>query len=90
MTGVGESTNGDDTIEWHAGDVFCFPGGAETHHHAIDGDCVLWAITNEPQLALEHAEPAGPGRGSDRGGTLSSHCDSSRTGPHSYIGARRG
>jgi hypothetical protein len=33
------------------------PGGGESTHVAGDGDCVLWLITNEPQLAFEHLEP---------------------------------
>lgn len=57
IVGKGESVNGDDTIGWEAGDVFCFPGGSETRHRALAGDCVLWVVTNEPQLALERAEP---------------------------------
>lgn len=57
FAGTGESANGDDVIAWGPGDVFTLPGGAETRHRAGDEDCVLWLITNEPELALEHAEP---------------------------------
>ena len=60
IAGDGDTTNGDDTIAWHPGDVFCLPGGGETLHRAGDTDCVLWLITNEPQLALEHTEPPTP------------------------------
>jgi gentisate 1,2-dioxygenase len=60
IAGSGETTKGADTIRWGPGDVFCLPGGGETSHVAGDGDCVLWSITNEPQLAFEHLEPASP------------------------------
>ena len=37
---------------------------------AGDADCVLWVITNEPQLAFEHLEPPAPEQRRDRGGAL--------------------
>jgi quercetin dioxygenase-like cupin family protein len=52
--------NGADRIGWGPGDVFCLPGGAESAHVAGDADCVLWLITNEPELAFEHLEPPTP------------------------------
>jgi gentisate 1,2-dioxygenase len=58
IAGSGQTSKGADTIRWGAGDVFCLPGGSETRHVAGDQDCVLWSITNEPQLAFEHLEPA--------------------------------
>jgi gentisate 1,2-dioxygenase len=53
MRGRGESRNGPDLIAWGAGDVFCFPGGNDTRHLALDQDCLLFVATNEPLLALE-------------------------------------
>jgi gentisate 1,2-dioxygenase len=61
MKGQGESRNGSDFITWGPGDVFCFPGGDETLHRALDRDCLLFAATNEPLLALEGLRP--PARG---------------------------
>jgi gentisate 1,2-dioxygenase len=60
IAGSGETSKGADTIAWGPGDVFCLPGGGETRHRASDQDCVLWSISNEPQLAFEHLEPAAP------------------------------
>ncbi len=61
VAGEGESAKGEDVIAWRPGDVFTLPGGGETRHRAGDDDGVLWLITNEPELALEHAEPPAPG-----------------------------
>jgi gentisate 1,2-dioxygenase len=61
MKGSGESENGDDRLAWGAGDMFVFPGGGESTHAARDEDAILFAITNEPQLAFEHLEPPRPG-----------------------------
>ena len=60
IAGSGETSKGADTIAWGPGDVFCLPGGGATRHRAGDRDCVLWSISNEPQLAFEHLEPAPP------------------------------
>ncbi|MGH6914279.1 MAG: hypothetical protein ACREH3_11310, partial [Geminicoccales bacterium] len=60
IAGSGSSSKAADTIQWGPGDVFCLPGGGETAHVAGAEDCVLWLITNEPQLAFEHLEPAPP------------------------------
>lgn len=60
ITGSGETQSGADRIAWGAGDVFCLPGGGASTHVAGDADCVLWLITNEPQLAFEHLEPPSP------------------------------
>jgi len=48
--GRGTSRRGDHVIAWGSGDIFVFPGGGETVHAAEDEDCVLWAVTNEPEL----------------------------------------
>jgi gentisate 1,2-dioxygenase len=61
IEGSGETTKAGDAIRWSAGDVFCLPGGGETTHNAGEEDCVLWSITNEPQLAFEHLEPPAAG-----------------------------
>jgi gentisate 1,2-dioxygenase len=60
IEGSGETRNGADRIAWGPGDVFCLPGGAASAHLAGDADCVLWLITNEPELAFEHLEPPTP------------------------------
>jgi gentisate 1,2-dioxygenase len=60
--GAGESRNGDEIIEWGAGDVFCFPGGLETLHRAASQDCLLFAATDEPLLAFEGLRAPAPGR----------------------------
>jgi quercetin dioxygenase-like cupin family protein len=61
MSGSGESCNGDDTIAWGAGDVFCFPGGGETAHRAGDRDSLLFCVTNEPLLGFERLRAPSPG-----------------------------
>ncbi len=61
MSGSGESRNGDDTIAWGAGDVFCFPGGGETAHRAGDRGGLLFCVTNEPLLAFERLRAPLPG-----------------------------
>lgn len=52
MRGSGTTRNGDATIRWGAGDVFCFGGGNATVHEAQE-DAVLFVATDEPLLALE-------------------------------------
>jgi gentisate 1,2-dioxygenase len=55
MMGAGATMCGEDTVEWHPGDVFVLPGGVEHVYRAASGaDAVLWIVTNEPQLAFEH------------------------------------
>jgi gentisate 1,2-dioxygenase len=61
MQGAGRSSNGGDTVEWVAGDVFCFPGGGESVHHALARDALLFCVTNEPLLAFERLRAPGPG-----------------------------
>jgi gentisate 1,2-dioxygenase len=58
--GEGQTLSGADRIAWGPGDVLCLPGGGETTHVAGAQDCVLWVITNEPELAFEHLEPPAP------------------------------
>ncbi|MSQ60952.1 MAG: cupin domain-containing protein [Betaproteobacteria bacterium] len=57
MAGAGESSNGGDVVSWHAGDVFCFPGGARTVHTAGSESCVLFGVTDEPLLAFQRLRP---------------------------------
>lgn len=60
IEGEGRSRCGEDRIAWSAGDVFCLPGGQPIDHTSLNGDSVLWLVTNEPQLAIEgFAPPAG-------------------------------
>ncbi|MCW5625628.1 MAG: cupin domain-containing protein [Burkholderiales bacterium] len=61
MTGSGDSRNGDDTVHWVTGDVFCFPGGSETVHTAGSGDALLFCVTNEPLLSFERLQAPAPG-----------------------------
>ena len=61
ITGAGESTFDGEALGWEAGDAFCLPGGGVTTHTAR-ANAVLWIVTNEPQLAFEHAQPPAPGQ----------------------------
>ena len=62
MRGQGRTVQGDDTIEWADGDVFCLPGGIEVIHRAAGRDGLLFAATDEPLLAFEGLRPPAPGR----------------------------
>jgi len=59
--GSGRAIAGGDSFTWAAGDVFLTPGGRPTRIANLDdaATAVLWVVTNEPQLAFEHAAPAG-------------------------------
>lgn len=48
---------GREAIDWAPGDIFCLPGGGRVAHEAGGTDVVLWVVSNEPQLAHEHAQP---------------------------------
>ncbi|PYM06641.1 MAG: hypothetical protein DMD82_07975 [Candidatus Rokuibacteriota bacterium] len=61
VAGAGETSWGDETLAWDRGDAFCLPGGVSAVHEAGGTDCVLWIVTNEPELAFERAEPPAPG-----------------------------
>lgn len=61
MSGSGESRNGSDNIAWSEGDVFAFPGGSETSHHAGGADCLLFCATDEPLLAYAKLRAPAPG-----------------------------
>ena len=56
IRGQGQTTNATDIIAWQAGDIFCFPGGNETSHHATE-DSVLLLYTDEPLLSYTHTLP---------------------------------
>lgn len=62
ITGSGYVKQGEDRIDWQRGDGFSLPGGMPLQLCAnAEADCVLWVVTNEPQLAFERcAPPAGP------------------------------
>jgi gentisate 1,2-dioxygenase len=60
IAGSGATAKAADRIAWGPGDVLCLPGGGTTTHQAGDVDCVLWEISNEPELAFEHLEPPAP------------------------------
>lgn len=62
IVGSGRSRHGEDTIEWKAGDVFCFPGGGETIHESSAEPSLLLLATDEPTLAFLGVQPS-PGRG---------------------------
>ncbi len=61
IRGSGESRNRSDQIAWRAGDVFCFPGGARTVHHANEHDAVLLQFTDEPLYSFTQAQPPAEG-----------------------------
>ena len=55
IRGAGESTYQADRFAWSQGDIFRIPGG-ETIHRA-ERDAVLWAVSNEPEVAFHRVEP---------------------------------
>lgn len=59
IRGRGCSVSGGTSIEWTTGDTFCFPGGATTQHTAQD-DAILFAVTNEPELAYQGLQAPPP------------------------------
>jgi gentisate 1,2-dioxygenase len=61
MTGRGVTACGAERIAWEAGDLFILPGGLPATHTAAEADCVLWIVTNEPQLAFERLRAPAPG-----------------------------
>jgi gentisate 1,2-dioxygenase len=66
------SPAGDETVDWAAGDVMFFPGGAELTHRAGAVDAVLWVVTDEPLLAFDGLQSAPKADGSADGGVV--HC----------------
>ena len=61
IRGSGVSRNRNDQIAWRRGDVFCFPGGAKTIHHANEHDAVLLQFTDEPLYAFTRAQAPAEG-----------------------------
>ena len=57
IEGSGRAVQGDDAIDWRAGDVFSLPGGRAIELASGARDSVLWLVTNEPELALERLAP---------------------------------
>lgn len=63
---------GDETVDWSAGDVMFFPGGAGVAHHADDADAVLWIVTDEPLLACDGLQSSAKADTPANGGVV--HC----------------
>lgn len=57
MQGTGVSRNGADSIAWHQGDLFCFPGGQETLHGAGDQDAILFCVSDQPLVTFQGLQP---------------------------------
>lgn len=55
IAGSGETTIGEETLRWGAGDVLLLPGGPLVH--AASERSVLWVVSNEPQLAYDASQP---------------------------------
>lgn len=61
IAGHGTTRGADADLAWGPGDVLVLPGGVKFTHEAGDADCVLWVVTNEPQLGFEHLRPPASG-----------------------------
>lgn len=57
IAGSGHVSQADDRFAWQAGDVFSLPGGQSIRLSGTREDCVLWVVSNEPQLTFEHVTP---------------------------------
>ena len=57
MHGAGHSRNGADTVAWHRGDLFCFPGGQETLHSAEDEESIVFCVSDEPLTSFQGLQP---------------------------------
>ncbi|WP_027350259.1 cupin domain-containing protein [Halotalea alkalilenta] len=60
IEGEGACDCGGEDWGWGPGDIMLLPGDAKASLCASAGGAVLWAVSNEPQFAFEHARPAGP------------------------------
>ncbi len=57
ISGNGETKIGHQIISWCSGDLFVLPGGTEAKVTGLEGNPVLWVVTNEPQMAFENVQP---------------------------------
>lgn len=57
IEGSGRVDQAQDAFDWEAGDIFSLPGGAPLQLSAGRADCVLWIVSNEPQLMYERLMP---------------------------------
>lgn len=57
ITGSGCLRQAGDSMDWQTGDIFSLPGGAPIDLIAEGEDCVLWIVSNEPQLRFERVAP---------------------------------
>lgn len=57
IQGSGRVSQADDSFVWDAGDIFSLPGGTPLQLSADGTDCVLWIVSNEPQLMHERLMP---------------------------------
>jgi len=62
LKGAGETRKGGDRVRWHAGDVFCLPGGDAPAEHAADEDAVLYHVCDAPALHFIGAGAPKPGQ----------------------------
>ena len=61
IRGAGSTLCSAERIDWGEGDIMALPGGVPHEHRAAAVDCVLWIVTNEPQLAFEGLRAPAPG-----------------------------
>lgn len=57
ISGTGAISQATDAFDWEAGDIFSLPGGAPIRFSSTTTDCVLWIVSNEPQLKFEGFAP---------------------------------
>jgi gentisate 1,2-dioxygenase len=63
VAGRGSAACAGERLSWGPGDVMLLPGGTPAELRADGERAVLWAVTNEPQLAFESSRPAVAGAG---------------------------
>ena len=57
ISGDGRLDSAADRLEFAAGDIFLLPGGTGYQLEAGPTDALLWGVSNQPQLAFDHARP---------------------------------